>query len=177
MSLTTRIIDKEKGLIMPWLNKEALDFIRGEVQPWWTVFEWGSGHSTLWWQEYVKRITSIEHFSVWYNALKFKVKKNCTLLQRKLIKSKTCAYTNAINEYPDKYDCIIIDGRNRVLCTKNILNHVNVLGYVILDNSERPRYKEAIQLLDRTFKRVLTTTINKSVLSMRWQTIIWQKVT
>jgi hypothetical protein len=175
MSLTTRIKDTETGLIMPWFNREALDFIKTLNISQWKVFEWGAGYSTLWWQNYVKRITTIEHFSVWYNAIKYKVKPNCQLYLRKLIKCKPCPYTTAINETDDLYDCIVIDGRNRVLCAKNVLKHVAPLGYIILDNSERPKYDEAIKLFDRNFKRVLITNINKSILPMRWQTIIWKR--
>jgi hypothetical protein len=50
MSLTTRIIDTDNGLTMPWLNRDALDFIKGNVRAWWRVFEWGAGYGTLWWQ-------------------------------------------------------------------------------------------------------------------------------
>ena len=49
----------------------------------------------------------------------------------------------AILEDDDRYDVVVIDGRDRVNCLKHALERLTPSGVVLLDDSHRPRYAAA----------------------------------
>ncbi len=64
-------------------------------------------------------------------------------------------YSNFSNAMLDKFDIIIIDGRDRVNSIKNSLESLNEEGVIILDDSERADYKDGIEfLLTKGFKKI-----------------------
>jgi len=161
------------GVMLPWLNRYALiELLKLDIKHW-RVFEWGSGSSTLWWQDQVKEIISIEHNYIFYNMIKREIKENCTLYYRKLIRGKVCPYVYGIHKPEGQFDCVIIDGRNRVHCIQQIEDKVKDGGLIILDNSERERYKKGIDLLNSHFNLYYKSPVIKSIPSCKWETTIW----
>lgn len=176
----------------------------------WNVFEWGGGMSTIWWSRHCKSITSIDHSEPWLKIIsdefnrialsnsdiKFHSKvdtkssntKNHTLKYR--IPSpnsgigttdEKSAYVQGINETPEKYDCVIIDGeygRNtcaKVLMEKNSkgeLLHLNIPSIIILDNADQQTVglssKETFELL-KDYKHF----IYREMKHPDWRTDYW----
>ena len=100
-----------------------------------SVLEFGSGRSTLWWQnQNITKITSVEHNKFWYEKIRNKIK-----LQDKV----NLCYANNENEYvsvgkTEKYDLIIIDGWVRDKCSKYILeNNIHDSSIIYLDDSDK----------------------------------------
>ena len=56
-------------------------------------------------------------------------------------------YAQAINENGEKFDLIIIDGRDRVNCAHASLTALSDTGVIIWDNTERERYQSGIDVL------------------------------
>jgi len=169
----TRVYKNEYAL--PWLNKGVLDLLLDMDKKYWRVFEWGSGFSTLWWQDTVKEIVSVEHSKKFFKIIcKEGVKKNCKYMRRDLIKNKDCPYIQAIHEIGGKFDCIVVDGRNRVLCIKQIPGHIKRNGIIILDNSNRDRYKEGIDLLNSLYTIHYTSPVIKDDPPRSWKTTVWK---
>ena len=163
------------NIMLPWLNKFALEeLLKLDIKDW-RVFEWGSGQSTLWWQDNVKEIVSIEHNYLFYRMIKREIKENCTLYHRKLIHGKVCPYVYGIHKPKGLFDCVVIDGRNRVHCIEQLLTVPKVKdgGFIILDNSERERYEIGINLLNRTFNLYYRSPVDKDIPSAKWETTIW----
>jgi hypothetical protein len=171
----TRVYN-EDGQALPWLNKHVLDKLISLQKKKWRVFEYGSGHSTLWWQDQVKEIISVEHNKNFYRIIRNDVKNNCIYIRRDLVKRKNCDYVQSINEFDDKFSCVIVDGRNRVLCIKEAIDKVKWNGYLILDNSDRERYKEGVDLLNKRFKIYLKSPVDTSqgITPYIWETTIWK---
>lgn len=164
------------GEILPWFNAYALEeLLKLDIQDW-NVFEWGSGYGTLWFQNRVNTIISIEHKRSYYDLLKPQLKENCVVLQKKLIRGKSCPYDQVITKIEQNFDCIIVDGRNRVNCIMNSVNGKSKLkrgGFFILDNSERKRYKKGINLLNKYYTLYYKSPINFKVPCCKWETSIW----
>ncbi|MEW6671028.1 MAG: class I SAM-dependent methyltransferase [Thermodesulfobacteriota bacterium] len=110
--------------------------------------EWGSGRSTLWFAERVRRIVSIEHDPVWHNKtlelikeknISFKVDYRIIALNTKIKNySENQSYADVVNEFPDEYfDFALLDGKIRHVCFKNVLSKIRIGGIVVLDDSER----------------------------------------
>jgi len=178
--MKTQILDTRINCMFPWFNKTAIEYITKINISTWNVFEWGSGYSTIWWSHYAKHITAIEHYSKWFQTMRnlFRPVKRSNIIckLKDFKKSVSCPYTKAIHDTPDIYDCIIVDGRNRVLCIQEIFaqKHTKPGSLIILDNSDRGRYAEGIKILNRHGLIVLKTPVIKGNLYRMWETTIWK---
>jgi hypothetical protein len=134
-----------------------------------TVFEYGSGGSTLFWASRVKKVVSIEHETEWYERILKECQKrefhNVEYVLEKAqidenFSSKNFAnplhnisadplfngkkfdsYVQRIDSFLDQYfDIVLIDGRARPSCIHHALGKVKKNGYLIIDNSERDYY-------------------------------------
>lgn len=138
------------------------------------VFEWGSGISTIWYAQRVKTLVSIEHHEGWF----FKVtdwleEKNLANVDLHYLPPDEAGefqkYTQSILQYADNFfDLVAIDGRNRVECARQAASKVKIGGYLILDDSHRPRYQETFSILENYQNQrydfgLLQTTIFKRV--------------
>jgi len=170
------------GETYPWLNAHALRVI----DSWkgindWSVFEYGSGESTFWWAKRCRRVISVESVDRFYQkmVLKLTTFKNVEYRLRELIVCKDCKYVQSINEDDKCYDLIIIDGRNRVLCSYEVAKHLKPNTVVIFDNTDRPDYDEGVALFDKKLlplgyaKFKSPHTGNKKDVDLWWETIIW----
>ena len=63
---TKRSIDKE-GNPIPWCTYPFIKFIEPKLNKDFSVFEYGSGNSTIWYAQRVKEIISVENDEDWFN--------------------------------------------------------------------------------------------------------------
>ncbi|MDD5400400.1 MAG: hypothetical protein PHQ93_04345 [Sulfurimonas sp.] len=132
-------IDKNNNKI-PWYTYPAIEYLNNIDFSQKSIFEYGSGNSSIFWSNKAKSIVSIEHDKVWYE----KVSKNLKNNQILLCKANNNEYENSITTFDKKFDVIVIDGIRRVECSKIVEHYLNKEsdeGYmIILDNSDW--YKE-----------------------------------
>lgn len=124
-------IDKNNQPI-PWITYPALDYIQQLDLSDKTLFEFGSGNSTLFWSKNCKKVYSIESDLKWYNQIKQKIEKNVDYQYISDLKD----YSLAINKFKTTFDIIFIDGKERELCAKEAINKLHPQGFIILDNSD-----------------------------------------
>lgn len=148
---------------IPWWTYAAIDFLEAKWKNFQSpiqVFEWGSGASTLWLANRADEIISIEHDPKWYTILQpfLQDHKNITLLLKEpdqlLVDEKYTShrfkggnfkqYVTAIEAQNKKFDVIIIDGRARSACLEISFRFLKDNGCIVLDNSQRPEYQQAI---------------------------------
>ena len=55
------------------------------------------------------------------------------------------AYSQAIKQVGGLFDIIVVDGRARVACCMASLPHLAPGGLIVLDDAQRPRYREGIE--------------------------------
>lgn len=145
-------IDKEHNPL-PWVTYSFIDFIEDRLNKNMTIFEYGSGNSTLWYSKKVKLVISVEHDKKWYERIKNDMPENVKIHYKELIYGGDYArFTSTITE---RFNIIIVDGRDRVNCLKQSINSVSKDGVIVLDDSERDAYKEGIDfLLKNNFKKI-----------------------
>jgi len=164
-------LDDMIQLDVPWWTYSAISFIEQFIQtlpPTVTVFEYGSGASTLWLAKRLGQVISVEHDSTWYQQLKSKItdpnielllkqpsKANGTSIYRsvKMPHYNFAEYVDAIKAYPTQFDIIIIDGRCRNDCLRVALPYLKPEGIIIFDNSNRQRYQSALKQSKLCIKR------------------------
>ncbi|MEP2026668.1 MAG: FkbM family methyltransferase [Reichenbachiella sp.] len=146
------------GEPVPWMNYAAIDFLNERLNSNQSMFEYGSGYSTLFFAKRVKEVTSIEYDSSWFDFI------GATLNEQKNAEVKYYGlqegYDNAISSEAKerKYDVILIDGRERVKCAKNSFDFLSDNGVLILDDSDRERYQEIYSFYkEKGFKKLIFT--------------------
>jgi len=125
-----------QGAPYPWYTYPALEYLKQLDFSGKTVFEYGSGHSTLFWASRAARVVSVEHNESWYDLVKSKIPAHCTLLYE----PESDDYAAAIRLFPDPFDVIVIDGlvtgRTRLKCARAAVARLRPGGMIILDNSD-----------------------------------------
>ena len=147
--LSKRAVDQD-GRSLPWFTYPSIAFLEPRISPEMTVFEFGSGSSTLWWASRVKRVVAVEHDPLWLAQVRDKAPPNVELIHRPLD-----TYADSIRAYEGVFDIVVIDGRDRNRCAENAPPALNAQGVVIWDNSERPEYGPGFECLtSRHFRRL-----------------------
>ena len=147
-----RSVDRE-GNPIPYITYPALEFLTRRIRPEMSVFEYGSGASTLWWASRVAEVIACEHNEEWYQEIAAQAPSNVTLLHVPL--EYGGAYCQTILRYASRFDVVVVDGRDRVRCAKNSLAALKSGGVILWDNSDREKYREGCQFLqDSGFRRI-----------------------
>lgn len=154
-----------------WLTYRAIRWLSSFLKEEMTVFEYGSGGSTIFLAQRVKRVVSVEHNEQWYQLVgeslnefnlsnveyflkepeKMKLEGDfcdpCSYasgIQHKFERMSFCEYVKVIDNYPDRFfDMVLIDGRARPSCIMHAVKKIKKSGIIVLDNSDRERYKLA----------------------------------
>ncbi len=118
---------------IPWYTYPAIEFLAHLDMSRFSIFEYGSGNSTLYWATRAKHVTSVEDDENWYSKIKndiknLKLRNVSYFLEKEPMKYWTMAEEN--------HDIIIVDGKYRRDC----IEHLYKIGWqgvmLILDNSD-----------------------------------------
>jgi hypothetical protein len=155
----------------PWITFAAIDFLRGSLRTGLTIFEYGSGGSTLFWLRFrPTALVSVEHDPAWHAQLTRRLDSawpaDYRLVPPEIPSSPLLStdpadpdlYTSAdaiwshhtfqryvtqIDSFPaEHFDVVLVDGRARAACLRHGAPKVKVGGWLILDNSDRSYYLE-----------------------------------
>jgi hypothetical protein len=119
------------GNPIPWLTYPSIEYLSSFNFSGKTVLEFGSGNSTLWWENTGAIVTSIEHDEYWYTKMLSRVN------SAKIILEKGSNYDLYLEDPLKEFQIIIVDGGDRVSAGKAAVLHLQRSGggLLILDNS------------------------------------------
>jgi hypothetical protein len=120
------------GEFQPWLTYPIIEFLKSFSFSGMKIFEYGAGSSTLYWAAQAQHVFSVEHHGAWYQSLLSKIPNNVTLVHE----SDLGKYAGTINQFPEQFDIIVIDGAERHQCAKAATQMLAPGGMIILDNAE-----------------------------------------
>ena len=84
----------------------------------------------------------MEYDEKWLHIVKSQVPENVKLIfQAQDVDGEYCRVISATK---DKYDVVIVDGRDRLNCMKQSMSAVSARGVILLDESQIERYQEGI---------------------------------
>lgn len=154
----------------PWITYPAIAWLDTYLDRSLSVFEWGSGGSTVFFARRVKHVVSVEHDPAWYDRVRERIDglalSNCEL---RLIEPEPAAlarregdfynpesflthesewhahkferYVEAIDALPDdSLDLVLVDGRARPSCMLRALPKVRPGAFLMLDNADWDYY-------------------------------------
>jgi Methyltransferase domain len=124
------------GEPIPWYTYPAIEYIKQLDFTVKSVFEYGSGNSTVFWSRIAGRVISVEDDEVWHGTISREVGAVATVI----LEPDLEAFVSTIARVPGRFDVIVIDGPARGLtrlkCCKAAREHLNEGGVIILDNSD-----------------------------------------
>ncbi len=130
-----------------------IDFIKNRIHKRMSVFEYGCGAGTLWWASRVKEVKACEHDFAWFKKIQAIAPTNVQLCHTNL--EYDGEYSKKILDYRNRFDIVVIDGRDRVNCAINCIHALKEDGIIIFDDSDRPQYRKAFDFLTTNgFKRI-----------------------
>ena len=143
-SLQSGIPTSPTGDPLPWMNYSLIAFLDHRLSAEMTVFEYGSGSSTLYFARKVRSVTSVEYDKNWYEKLNQQAPDDVKFIfQEADVDGKYC---RAIHNENVNYDIVIVDGKDRVNCVREGFMKLNDSGVLILDDSNRPDYEPGFEL-------------------------------
>jgi hypothetical protein len=156
-----RYLDTSNELVCPWYTMDTLlwlDFIHLSDK---SVFEYGCGLSSYWWQKKTKKWSGVDNSATWGEPCGCKIETDLT---------------NYVESCTDTYDIVVVDGIWRNECIKHALTKINKNGYLIVDNWDQASvdmpesfWKPSIDLLSN-YKR----WIYKEAEHVDWKTAVFQ---
>lgn len=163
----------QQGDPLPWVTYSFIDFIKPRLSKNLSIFEYGSGSSTLFYAKHVKRVVSVEHDEAWYNKILKSKAQNAEMIFSKL--EKGGEYSKKAATLGEQFDMIIVDGRDRVNCCISSVAALNPSGVLVLDDSERAEYEPArIFLLKAGFKELSFSGISPGLFYLKATSVFYK---
>jgi hypothetical protein len=161
------------GNAIPWVTYSFIDFIKGRLNKQHTVFEFGSGNSTFFYAKYAGIVVSVEHDKEWYDKIVSTKPENSEMIFCDLVKGGD--YCHMPQKLEEKFDIIIVDGRDRVNCCRQAIGALSPTGVVVLDDSERDKYKAGIDfLLNSGFKQLSFSGISPGLFYLKATSVFYK---
>ena len=136
----------------PWLSPKSVRFLEKTLTHDMSLFEWGSGRSTLWFAKRMKQVVSIEYDGFWSKKVEQMLMdhkiQNVELFYIPLDHPKSDPtpkeypevpkYVSKIFDYEkESFDLVVIDGHYRLTCADQCHDYIRPGGYLLIDNSNR----------------------------------------
>jgi hypothetical protein len=131
------------GRPAPWFNYPFTDFLSNRLNETLSIFEYGLGNSTKYFNTFSTNCFGVDHDAKWYNKVVNTIdkKSNYSIAENE-------DYINAIEKAQIKFDIIVVDGILRDHCIKSSIQFLSTAGVIILDDSERVELNNSISYLN-----------------------------
>ncbi|MCC6694563.1 MAG: class I SAM-dependent methyltransferase [Candidatus Hydrogenedentes bacterium] len=134
---------------LPWMSFAVIDFLAEYLKPHMTVFEYGSGGSTLFFARRTSRVFSVEDNPEWHSLVQDRIEKEGLLNATIQLKPfdfwnpdtfDRSEYLNALPSEP--FDVYVVDGQEgsqqvRPTCFHHIEKNVKPGAIIVIDDSWR----------------------------------------
>lgn len=129
------------GEPVPWFTYPAIALLADRLPARARIFEWGAGHSTLWFARRAARVVSVEADPAWAAYVRSRAGPNIEIRER----ADPDRYVEAIKEDAADYDVIVVDGmkRTRYACGRVALEALAPGGVIVWDNADWPDFEAA----------------------------------
>ena len=129
---------------LPLLSYPMIDLLAERLTSSLKVFEYGAGGSTRFFASRVGSVVSVEHDQRWIDELTPHLPSTVTILHHAA--DTDGAYAAAIGDVSGPYDVVLVDGRDRLNCVRHAVAAVSEAGVILIDDTDRSRYGDAIDI-------------------------------
>lgn len=137
----------------PWIVPAAIGFLRRRIRSNWSVLELGAGRSTVWFARRAGRVLSFEDNGFWAEQTRERLRAEGL--------DNVDIRVGPVEELPERvaalpdsaFELVVVDFLEAPIVTrvdvlKPAMKKVKAGGLLLLDDSDRPGYAEAFELLD-----------------------------
>ncbi len=142
-----------RGAEEPWFAPGTSGYLSSLTRPGWRVVECGAGSSTLWFARRAGSVLSLEHDVTWSRAVTARLEQE-GLGNVDVRHVPLDEFVRVLRELPDAtVDLAVVDSSedaacDRVACVEAVARKVRPGGYLVLDDSDRPRYLAVERVLE-----------------------------
>lgn len=152
-SVISKLPRKKDGSPLPWMNYNTISFLEARLSKDLSLFEYGSGSSTLFYADLVGEVVSVEDDLRWYNRFKDQLPSNVKLIHYPQDDKEV--YVESIGRQGRNFDVVIVDGSHREACVLYAQQYLSDKGVIIRDDTQgAPTRPEIEQLCSNGFKRL-----------------------
>lgn len=124
------------GSPLPWYTYPAIEYLEQLDFREKSVFEFGSGMSTLFWGRVAGQVVSVEDNEQWFERVSREAPANC----RVILETDVSKVPDALARTGEQFDVIVVDGParggTRLKCCRAAVRALRPGGLIILDNSD-----------------------------------------
>jgi predicted O-methyltransferase YrrM len=137
----------------PWIVPAAIGWLRRRIRSDWSILELGSGRSTAWFAKRAAHVISLEDNEFWHGHTRDTLEAE-RLVNVDLRLRPVESFPREVASLPDRtFDLVVVDFLEapevtRIDCIEPARERVRPGGHLLLDDSDRPGYAEAFELLD-----------------------------
>lgn len=129
-SVSERSCVRPDGSPIPWITYPAIEYLSLLDFSKCSVFEYGSGNSTLFWSQRARSVVSVESNPTWHAKISAGAPQNCEIK----LETDEGKYINAIGSEPERYDVVIVDGLARTETVRMAARAVTRTGMIVVDD-------------------------------------------
>jgi SAM-dependent methyltransferase len=136
----------------PWIVPAAIGWLRRRIRADWSILELGAGRSTVWFAQRAGGVVSFEDNGFWVERTRERLEE-LGLGNVELKELPVEQFGSAVDALPEgSFDLVVMDFLEspkvtRVDVIEPAMKSVRPGGYLLLDDSDRPGYAEAFELL------------------------------
>jgi hypothetical protein len=144
---------RKDGSPIPWMNYHVIGFLEDRLTDDLSLFEYGSGNSTMFYASKVGYVKSIEMDEGWFTYVRDSMPANVDLV---LFNSADGAeYCEISGQQDRKFDVVVVDAAERTECLMHADKAVTDRGVVLLDDATFEVHKPGMEYLARQgFRRL-----------------------
>jgi predicted O-methyltransferase YrrM len=136
----------------PWIVPAAVGWLRRRIRSDWSILELGAGRSTVWFARRAGRVLSFEDNEWWAGHTRSRLD-GLGLDNVDLRVGPIEELADSVDALPDAFDLVVMDFLeaptvSRVDVLRPAMKKVKPGGLLLLDDSDRPGYAEAFELLE-----------------------------
>jgi predicted O-methyltransferase YrrM len=145
---------RRKGITpeWPWFVPAANGWLRRRIRSHWSILELGSGRSTIWFARRAERVVSFEDNEFWHERTARRLAE-LGIDNVDLRLGPVDELPRQVEALPDEaFDLLVVDflespETTRIDALRPARSKVRSRGHLVLDDSDRPSYAEAYELL------------------------------
>jgi len=140
-------------MALPWLTFDAIRAIDKHLVPGSRLFEYGSGHSTLYWAQRGVWVHSMEDHAGWFEMARSKL---AALPNAKVsFATDEQGYVHGIDAVEGDFDVVLVDGAFRMACIEAALPRVRPGGLLVVDNTDWHWFANVDSRVPRSWRKTV----------------------
>jgi hypothetical protein len=138
---------------VPWLTFDSIREIEKRLSPGSQIFEYGAGHSTVYWAEKDLNIVLVEDNPDWFKMVEGVLRGRPKV--KVCFESAPDKYVNFISLFSEPFDVVIVDGSHRKQCVRGALSKLKPGGLLVVDNTDWHWFQKDETLVPASWEKMV----------------------